>query len=69
MAERLIITAMGRQRLVERIRDRIWTAIYNLPLNATDEQRADYAASAVMLEGEYQDIPDIGSWHDKAQQS
>ena len=64
MAERLTLTAMGRQKLVERIKDCIWQAIYNLPLDANDERRAEAAASAVIADGEYQETPDHGLWHD-----
>ena len=69
MAERLTITTMGRQRLVDRLKDRIWNAIYNLPLESTDELRAEVAASAVMIEGEYVDAPDHGEWHDRSTHS
>lgn len=64
MVERLTITAMGKHRLADKLKDRIWAALYNLPANATDERRADAAVSAVMVEGEYQDVPDHGTWHE-----
>lgn len=66
MVERLTITAMGKQRLVERLADRIFGALYNLPLEVTDDYRSKVAAAAVILEGEYLDVPDHGSWHDKS---
>jgi hypothetical protein len=66
MPERLMITTMGRQRLVDRLKDRIFGAIYNLPLDATDERRAEVAATAVMLEGDHQEIADHGSWAERS---
>lgn len=54
MEERLTITTTGRQRLVDRIKDCIWGAIYNLPLSASDEERAVAAANAMMVEGKHE---------------
>jgi hypothetical protein len=64
MVERLTITAMGRQRLRDILRDRVRTALVNLSLHSNDEARSDAAVSAIIAAGEYQEFPDHGSRQD-----
>lgn len=69
MTERLVITAMGKQTLYERLKDVIWTSLNNQALDASDEKRAASAADAVMTAGDFQSIPDHGSWSDSKSHS
>lgn len=62
MAERLTIVAMGKQTIAERLRDRVWGALYNLPLTASDDERAAHVVSAIFCEGKHEQFPDHGTW-------
>lgn len=65
MTEQLTITTMGKQRLRDLLKDRIWAALYNLPVDCNDEVRSEHAVSAVMVAGEYAEYSDHGAWKDK----
>lgn len=66
MTERLVITAMGKQSLADKIYDRVLGALMNMPLDCSDERRAINVVSAVVACGEYAEHPDHGAWHEPA---
>ncbi len=66
MVERLTITAMGKQKLRERMFDAALTALKNLRFDASDDERALHVVSAIVCCGDYQEFTDHGAWHERA---
>jgi hypothetical protein len=66
MTERLVLTAMGKQSLADKLYDRVLGALMNMPLECSDERRAVNVVSAIVAAGEYSDHADHGAWADKA---
>jgi hypothetical protein len=64
MVERLTITAMGKQKLADKLYDRVLGALMNMPLECSDERRAVNVVSAIMVCGEYAEHQDHGTWYD-----
>lgn len=58
MVERMIITAMGKQTIRERLHDVVLRELLNLSLGASDEKRAAFVVSGLMGCGKLETFAD-----------
>lgn len=67
MPEILTITTMGKHTLRDTLFDRVLGALKNLRLDASDDERAAHAVSAVLCCGEHRTFSDHGTWAGKSE--